>query len=227
MDLDDLKAEWARRDQLLMETLRLNASLSREALEVQRLEKIRRAGAMGGFEMAIWIAFLIGFGAFTAHHFGDWKFFLPGLALQVWTIVMGVLTLREREALRAVDFSLPLVEIQSRLAGLRMQRARTLQWALLTGQVLWWVPFVIVLFKGLLGVDLYRVSPFMPTFIAWNLAIGLAVIPMALLVGRLVRPWLAGTAFSNTVLNMVTGADMAEAQAILGRIARFQREAQT
>jgi hypothetical protein len=105
-----------------------------------------------------------------------------------------------------------------------MQRARTFLWAFLTGQILWWVPFVIVLFKGLLGVDLYRASPFMPTFIAWNLVFGVAFIPAALLIGRWVRPWVAGTRLSNTVLDMLTGADLAEARAALGRIARFQQE---
>jgi len=43
-------------------------------------------------ELGVGILFLVGFGAFTAHHFGEWKFFLPGAALQIWTIVMGVLT---------------------------------------------------------------------------------------------------------------------------------------
>ena len=224
MDLDDIKAEWARRDQQLIDVLRLNARLSREVLIAPHQQRIRRAGAMGWFGMTMWILFLLGFGSFTADHFGEWKFFLPGAALQIWTIVMGVLTIREREALRAVDFSLPLVDIQSRLANLRMQRARSVQWAFLTGQILWWIPFVIVLFKGLLGVDLYRASPFMPPFIAWNLVFGIAFIPAALLIGRWVGPWLAGTRFSSTLLDMITGADLAAARATLGRIARFQEE---
>ena len=224
MDLDDLKTEWARRDRQLVDALRLNARLAQDTLAMQHQDRIRRAGAMGWFGMAFWILFLIGFGAFTAHHVGEWKFFLPGAALQIWTIVMGVLTIREREALREVDFGLPPVEIQARLARLRLQRARTFLWAFLTGQILWWVPFVIVLFKGLLGVDLYRASPFMPGFIAWNLVAGVAFIPAALLIGRWLRPRVAGTRLSNTVLNMLTGADLAEARAALGRIARFQQE---
>ena len=222
MDLDDLKADWARRDQMLIDSIGLNARLVREALTEQHWERLRRRGAMSGAGLLAWIALLIGLGAFLVGHFGDWKFFGPALLLDAWTIVMGVVTIREREALRAVDFSRPPTEIQQRLAALRIERARTFQWAFLTGQVVWWIPLAIVLFKGVLGVDLYTVSAFMPKFMLLNVLAGLAFIPLALLAGRFIRPWLGGSSFSRVVIDALTGRDMAEARALARRIARFE-----
>ncbi len=223
MDLDDLKADWARRDQMLIDSINLNAALVREALTEQQWERLRRRGALSGIGLLAWIALLVGFGAFLFDHFGDWKFFGPALLLDAWTIVMGIVTIREREALRAVDFGLPPTEIQQRLATLRIERARTFQWAFLTGQVVWWIPFVIVLFKGLLGVDLFTVSDFMPKFMAMNVLGGLIFIPLALVAARFVRPLLAGSSFSRFAIDALTGRDMAEARALAERVARFEQ----
>jgi len=107
-------------------------------------------------------------------------------------------------------------------ARLRLERARTVQWALLTGQLVWWIPLAIVAFKGLLGVDLYTVSAFMPTFMAINLAVGVVFIPVALLSARVIGPLLADTRFSRSLIDAITGRDLAEAQAMAKRIGSFQ-----
>ena len=221
-DLESLRADWAERDRRLTDALRLNLDLQRWSAVDSGKAALRRAGAFRGLDLAIWIVFLAGFGAFLASHFGQWRFFVPALALQLWTLAMGVVTLREREALLAIDFSRPPTELQPDLARLRIARARSLRWALLTGQVVWWIPFAIVVFKGLLGVDLYAVSSFMPKFMAINLAAGLAFIPAALLAGRLIGPRLAGAPLSHKVLDSLLGRDLAEARALADRVAHFQ-----
>ncbi|HEY5289981.1 MAG TPA: hypothetical protein VIJ59_08100 [Caulobacteraceae bacterium] len=221
-ELEDLRADWVERDQSLAAAIRLHAGLLRESLTEQRLEKVRRYGAMRGVDLLIWISFLAAFGMFLVRSFGDWKFFVPAAALQLWTLVMGVVTIREREALRAVDFGEPPRKVQLQLARLRLERARTVQWALLTGQLVWWIPLAIVAFKGLLGVDLYTVSAFMPTFMAINLAVGVVFIPVALLSARVIGPLLADTRFSRSLIDAITGRDLAEAQAMAKRIGSFQ-----
>ena len=221
-ELEDIRADWAMRDQSLAAAVRVQTNLLRETLTEQRQERVRRYGAMRGVDLVVWIARLAAFGIFLARHFGDWKLFIPAAVLQVWTIVNGVVTLREREALRAVNFGLPPTDVQRQLARLRLERARTLQWALLTGQIVWWIPLAIVTFKGLFGVDLYTVSAFMPKFMAINLGLGLAFIPVALLVGRFVGPLIADTPFSHGVIDAITGRDLAEARAIAKRINSFQ-----
>ena len=225
MELDDFKAEWAKRDAALQETLKLQRALLRHTLLDKQLEKLRRHQVLSLIELLFYLAFVIGFGAFLAANWGRWEFFIPALFLDIWTIAMGAITVAERMRLVNLDFSAPVLEIQKRLAGLQAERARVFQWAFLTGQVLWWIPFVIVLFWGLLGVDLYRVSAFMPVYIASNIVIGLALIPILWWAQRLLGPRLAKSSVGRSMLDSITGRDLAEARAIGARLERFEAEA--
>jgi serine/threonine-protein kinase len=222
MELEDLRAEWASRDQKLQQSLSTQAALMRELVAERQLAKVRRVDGMSVFELVIYIAFVVSFGAFLAANWGRWEFFIPALALDIWTIAMGAVTFAERAKLRAVDFSAPVLEIQKRLAALRAERARVFQWAFMTGQLLWWIPFVIVVFRGLWGVDLYTVSDFMPVFIAWNIGVGLALIPVLWLAARWAGPWLANAKIGRSMLDAVTGRDLAEARALSERLAKFE-----
>lgn len=225
MELDDLKAEWRARDAVLARELRQQSAMLREGVVERRLERIRRRGAMGPFSLVIYIAFLLSFGFYLADNWGRWEFFLPGLLLMVWTIVMGAFTIGEQQQLREVDFSAPVLEIQQKLARLGAARARVFQWAFLTGQILWWIPFFIVVMWGVFGVDLYRVSDFMPRFMAINVGVGLALIPVLLWVAHLLGPRLASSVAGRSVLDSVTGRDLAEARALAQRLARFEAQA--
>lgn len=222
MDLDELKTEWARRDQALQQTLKLQTAFMRDMVVEKQLEKLRRRRVVGVLEFLFYLAFVIGFGAFLASTWGRWEFFVPALLLDVWTIIMGAITFAQRARLRDIDFSAPVLDIQKRLAALQAERARASQWAFLTGQVLWWIPFMTVLFWGLFGVDLYRVSDFMPVFIASNIAVGIALIPVLWWLSRLIGPRLAKSSIGRSLLDSVTGRDLAEARAMAARLARFE-----
>lgn len=222
MTLDDLKADWARRDEKLTRALETQTALMRQFAADKALERIRRRGAMGPFGLVVWIAFIVSFGLYLAANWGRWEFFIPGLLLQIWTIAMGALTFQEQARLRDIDFTAPVLDIQKRLAVLRTERARAFQWAFLTGQILWWIPFFIVVCWGVFGVDLYRVSDFMPRFIAINLAVGVVLVPVLLWVAHLVGPRLARSAFGRSILDSVTGRDLAEARLATERLRAFE-----
>ncbi|MBL8530123.1 MAG: hypothetical protein JNK94_00180 [Hyphomonadaceae bacterium] len=225
MTLDDIRNEWRARDEALQAKLAQQSAMLRDAMIERHLEKLRRQGAMSPFSMAVWIAFMACFGLFLAANWGRWEFFFPALLLQIWTVAMGALTFIEHERLRSVDLSAPVLEIQRRLAALEAERARAFQWAFLTGQVLWWIPFTIILFWGLFGVDLYRLSPFMTQFIAVNVAVGLAAIPILLWLSRVFGPRLARAKRGRALLGSVTGRDLAQARAFAERLAQFVAKA--
>jgi len=225
MTLDDIRAEWRLRDDALQAKLARQNALLRDAMIARHLEKTRPRGAMGLFGLVIWIGFLAGFGLFLAANWGRWEFFVPGLLLHVWTVAMGALTFYEHGKLRAVDLGAPVLDIQKRLAALQGERARSFQWAFLTGQVLWWIPFAIVVCWGVFGVDLYRLSPFMGPFMAINVAAGIAAIPLLWWASRAFGPGLANTKAGRSALDSVTGRDLAEARAFAERLARFDAEA--
>lgn len=223
MDLDALRTDWAARDRALQQSLQQHASIMRDLLVQSRLASIRTPRLFTALELAIYIAFVAGFGAFIAGNWGQWEFVVPALLLDAWTIAMGAATLIERTRLRDVDFGAPVLQIQQRLATLRRERARVFQWAFLTGQVLWWTPFLVVVMRGLFGVNLYTVSDFMPRFIAINLAVGVAVIPVLLWVARVVGPRLAQSRAGRSFVDGIVGRDLAEAEALARSLERFEK----
>lgn len=224
MDLDALRTDWAARDRALQQSLQQHASLMRDLLVQSRLASIRTPPLFTALELAIYIAFAVGFGAFIAGNWGQWEFVVPALLLDAWTITMGAATLIERTRLRDVDFGAPVLQIQQRLATLRRERARVFQWAFLTGQVLWWTPFLVVVMRGLFGVNLYTASDFMPRFIAINLAVGVAVIPVLLWMARLVGPRLAHSRAGRSFVDGIVGRDLAEAEALARSLERFEKD---
>ena len=224
MNLDDLKNAWAARDKKLEESIRLNTRLLRESFLDKHRESIRKRGPFGAFEMGVWIASVILLGAFLAAHYGEMKFFIPALFLDGWVIVMGILGIRQRMALHEIDYGQPLLAVQKQFETLKIARMRTFQWAFLTGQVLWWIPFTIVLFKGMLGVDLYSVNAFMPWFIACNIVGGLLFIPLAIWGSRRLAPRLQRSTVFQRLTDRVAGRDIAAARTFLKELARFEQD---
>jgi len=49
-----------------------------------------------------------------------------------------------------------LAMLVSAVRQLLLVRVRTVQWGVLMGQLVWWVPWVLVAMKGFLGLDAYE-----------------------------------------------------------------------
>ena len=224
LTLDDLKTEWMARDRQLETQLRMNTLLLREALLEKHSAHLGRATAGNVFQILFSIPFLAFFGWFIARHLDQPAFLLAEVLFSVPTVVMLALNIHQRSQLRSLDYGRPVVELQSQIEKIKITRLNTFKWAFLTGQLLWWIPFVLVLFKGLLGVNLYTVSAFMPTFIAWNIAFGIAFIPFALWVSKLLSGRLGGSPRFQKFTDGIAGSDVVVAREFLNKLARFRRE---
>lgn len=226
LTLDDLKTEWMARDRQLDSQLRMNTLLLRETLLEKHSANLGRATAGSWFQILFAIPFLAFFGWFIARHIDQPAFLLPAVLLQAWTVVMLALTIHQRGQLRELDYGRPVLELQRQVEQIKIARLTTFKWAFLTGQLLWWIPFVLVLFKGLLGVDLYTVSAFMPTFIAWNIAFGVAFIPFALWATKALAGRLGGSPRFQQFTDGIAGSDVVVAREFLEKLAQFGREAE-
>ena len=224
LTLDDLKNEWLARDRQLETSLRMNTLLLREALLEKHGGSQGGAGACNLFQILFTIPFLAFFGWFIARHLDQPAFLIPAVLLQAWTVVMLALSIQQRGALRDLDYSRPVVALQGEIEQVKIARLTTFKWAFLTGQLLWWIPFVLVVFKAL-GVDLYTVSAFMPRFIAWNLAFGVALIPFALWASKLLVGRLGGSPRFQQFTDGIAGSDIAVARGFLAKLALFERDA--
>ena len=226
LTLDDLKIEWMARDRQLETGLRMNTMLLRETLLEKHSANLGSDSAGNVFQILFSIPFLAFFGWFIVGHIDQPAFLLPAVLLQAWTVVMLALSIQQRGQLRGLDYGRPVLELQSQIEHIKITRLNTFKWAFLTGQLLWWIPFVLVVFKGLLGVTLYTVSAFMPTFIAWNIAFGVAFIPFALWASKQLSGRLGGSPRFQKFTDGIAGSDVAVAREFLGKLARFGQESE-
>ena len=224
LTLDDLKTEWMARDRQLESQLRMNTLLLRETLLDKHSANLGSATAGNVFQILFTIPFLAFFGWVIALHIDEPAILLPAVLLQAWTVVMLALSIHQRSQLRGLDYGRPVLELQSQIEQIKITRLNTFKWAFLTGQLLWWIPFVLVLFKGLFGVNLYTASAFMPTFIAWNIAFGVAFIPFALWASTRLAGRLGGSPRFQKFTDGIAGSDVVVAREFLRKLEGFGRE---
>jgi hypothetical protein len=221
IDLDAFQQKWAEQDRKLDLSIRLN----RQMLLASRMNRVRsplrRFAFFMGLEAAIGFAVLAILGQFIYTNWADPRFALPAVAMHVWVIAGVAAAIRQMIMALSIDYDKPIAAIQKQIESLRVLRLRSTKWQLLTGQVIWWVPFLIVALKGVWGLDAYRA--FGGAVLAVNLAFGLAFIPLAIWLskkfdGRIGRP------FAQRVMRLVAGYDLNAATSFLATLSDFESE---
>jgi hypothetical protein len=181
MDLDELKQAWQAQDRKLDATLQLNAHLLRTTLlgraetavgRLTRLVAVELAGALAAF---VWLV------SFTVQHAGEARFAAPAVAMGLCALGLAITSGWQLAAVREIDYGQPVLEIQQRLETIRLRRLRDTQLALVLGPLLW-VPVLIVVVKGALGVDLYALVS--QGWILSNVLFGMAVLMGAVWASR-------------------------------------------
>jgi hypothetical protein len=221
--LEELRNEWSDRSRCLDERLRLSAHLLRDDWIERQRERVWKLGPFGKFSMGVWIATAVLLGLFLGTHANQPALFVTALVLDVWVIATGLAQVHQKQALRNLDFGLPLLELQARVESLRIARIRSFNRAFLTGQIVWWIPFVVVV-AGAFGVNLY-LSPQFRAFAAWNIAGGIAFIPLAIWLSRRYGARLSRSSIVRYVADSITGRDIAAAREYLEKLRRFGSDA--
>jgi hypothetical protein len=218
--LEELRDEWSDRSRRLDERLQLSAHLLLDDWLERQRERVWKLGPFGKFSMAVWIATMVLLGHFLGTHANQPALFVTALVLDVWVIVTGIAGVLQQQALRNLDFGLPILELQARVESIRIARIRSFNRAFLTGLVVWWIPFVVVIFAGAFGVNLY-LSPQFRAFAAWNIAGGVAFIPLAMWVSRRYGERLSRSSTVRHIADSIAGRDIAAAREYLEKLRRF------
>jgi hypothetical protein len=218
--LEELRNEWSDHSRRLDERLRLSAHLLRDDWIERQRERVWKLGPFGKFKMALWIAMMVLLSIFLGTHANQPALFVTALVLGVWVIAAGIAQLHQQQALHNLDFGLPLLELQARVESLRIARIRSFNLAFLTGQIVWWIPFVVVVFAGAFGANLY-LSPQFRAFAAWNIAGGIAFIPLAIWLSRRYGERLSQSSIVRHIADSITGRDIAAAREYLEKLRRF------
>jgi hypothetical protein len=222
MDLDVLKEKWIEQDRRLDVIIRLN----RQLLIATRMNRVR--WPLRRFAFFVGLGALLGLigpvilGQFIYQHWAEPRFVLPAVVLDVWVIANLASSIRQLVMAVQIDYDKPIAVIQKQLELLRVLRIRTTQWALLTGQLVWWTPFLIVALKGLLDVDAYKV--FDTAYLLGNLAVGLAIIPLAIWVSRRFADRMGHSPLMQRLMRELAGYNLNAATGFLAKLSEFENE---
>jgi hypothetical protein len=221
MDLQDMKNLWAEYDRKLETSLRLNTRILREMNLSKVDSSLKRLSRLLIFELVQDLAAVILLGMFIASHIGEMRFLAPALLLDVCAVSFLIRSGRQFAALHSLDYSAPVVTIQKQLAALRIERIRVTKWVLLLCPLLW-APLLVVALEGLFGLDAYLFLD--GTWLAANLLLGLAFIPLMLWVARRVAGRWQGSPLFQSLMDDLAGRSLVAATGFLNELSRFEEE---
>lgn len=221
MDLDDLKDQWNEYDRKLDASLRLNTRLLGESGLNKAESALKRLSRFIVVSLLVNVLALVSLGMFTASHVSEVHFFVPAVVLHIFTILLIVSSIHQLVALRSIDYGAPIVAIQKMAEGLRIQRIRTTKWTLFVAPLLW-TPLLIVIMKGLFGLNAYVVPG--PKWLAMNLLFGLAFIPLMVWMSRRFADRMHRSPFVQRLMNDIAGRNLSAATSFLNSVSRFEED---
>ena len=221
MELDDLKTAWRELDRRLDTSLALNLDVLKELKLDKTQSALHRLVVALQFELFQGVLATLLLGYFLAGHIHAAKFAVPAIVLHAVAVLTIVAAVRQLALIGGMDYSAPVVAMQHQLAELRSLRIRTNRWLLLLSPLLW-TPLAIVCAEGMFGFDIYR--EFGLLWVGLNLAVGLAVIPLAIWVAHRYAERLGRSRILKHLADDLAGRSLTMAMAHLEEIARFEEE---
>jgi len=218
MELDDLKTAWQALDSRMARQNALGALMYRES-RLNRASRLLRPLWMGQVVQVVagigWVAGAVAF--WTAHR--DSTYWLVcGLLLQLYGLMFILAAARNFYLMGRIDYGLPLLDIQKRLAALRVWRVNVEGPVFAVMGCFMWIPLVLVLFRVELGADVWLHAPAVVwSFIGFGFMCLLGYLGLQYWSHR--RGGRTGEAFDREM----AGKGVFRAQAALDEIARFER----
>lgn len=216
MELDELKEKWAEHDRKLDQSLRLNRRLLRETYTRRAKFALWRLAAMLAAGSIFMLVAIVSLGRFIANNRWMPRFVWPAIVLDLLAIAALIAVNAQVGLALKVDYSQPIALILKRLETLRKFRVRYIQAIFLTA-ALTWAPIFIVVMKGFLGLDVYRL--FGTTWILTNVAFGLAVLVVGMWLGKKY-----GSRMSRQFLKDLAGYNLNAASGFLTTLAEFEED---
>jgi hypothetical protein len=225
MDIDDLKQRWDDQDRKLDTLIRLNTRLLQEPVLNRAATAMTRLSWLMLPEMILNLLVCGWLGSFIADHLHQVRFVIPAVALDLGALALLIAGIRQWATIWSIDYSAPIVEIQKRLGSLKVQRVRVTKLVFLTAPLVW-TPMLIVGLKGFLHLDAYRI--FSLSWLAANLAVGVAVIPLAVWIARRTADRMERSPLGRNLLGGflrdIAGYNLNAALGFVGTLAEFEKE---
>lgn len=219
MELDDLKAAWQALDSRMARQNALGALVYRES-RLDRARRLLRPLWIGQVVQAIaGVGLIVGAAAFWTSHRDSAYWLACGLLLHLYGLMFILAAARNFHLMGCIDYGQPLLEIQKRLAALRVWRVNVEGPVFAVVGCFMWIPLVLVLLRVELGADIWLHAP----SVVWSfIACGF----LCLLGYFGLRYWShrRGGRVAEAFDREIAGKSVFRAQAALDEIARFERE---
>jgi hypothetical protein len=220
VELDELKAIWAKHDERLERTAQLNGEMLARWGVRNSLKSLRVLFGSVLFEAAADLVAIVLIGSFAADHYRNAELLAPAVILGAYAIAIFAAMVGQAVALAAIHYDEPILAIQIRLQRLRERRIRTTLGILLFAPLVW-LPFTIVAMQGIFGVNVAEADP---VWLVANFLFGVAVIPVGVYAARRFGPRLKASSAMRAVADEIAGRSLAVALEDLAAIGRFAGE---
>jgi hypothetical protein len=221
MDLEELKLIWANYDRKLDTCIRLSSQLLNAATLKKTHSAVQRWIAFVVFELVVNLLGVVLLGSFIADEIASPRFWIPALVLDLFLVSLVAATIRLLAMASAIDFGAAVAEIQRKIETLRIWRIQTTKWTLLLAPLMW-IPLLIVVLKGCLGVDAYAVLD--GAWLLWNVIFGVAVIPAAIVLSKRYAGRLGRSSAIQRFMRDIAGYNLSSATRFLAELQTFQDE---
>ena len=222
MELDEMKLAWQAMGQQLERQNALQLELLRQG-RADRLHRHLRPLAWGqSLLIVLGVAIMLWGISFWSTHLGIWQAVACGAFMQLFGTLAFAFPIRLLVMQQGIDYTAPVLDIQRRLARMRVWRVKVEApvFAVLGGVV--WIPALLMLaqYEGdRVGLNLWQ-QGWRPGLMAWLL------LSVAVSVGLvfLIRFVLRRLGHGRWLENGMAGNAIVRAEAALEEMARFERD---
>lgn len=222
MELEDLRHAWEAHGRSVDDTSRLNHGVLHSVITSKTETAMRSLSRLLWIELIVNAVAAAWLGSFLADNVTVARFALPAVALDILVIALLIAGGRQLVAISRVDYGQPVLVIQRRLESLRAERIRATT-ATLVVAPLAWVPLLIVVLKGLLGVDAYAI--FSSAWLIANVLFGVFAVAVAIWASRHYTGRDTGPSWLRWLMDNLAGRNLRAASAFLRSLAQFEEAA--
>jgi len=218
MDLDDLKQAWQKQEKQLKNSWQLNLELLRTInldKAKSRMDSLTRITAI---TLAFYLGSALLFAFFAVQNMGKLQFVLSGGLLAFWSGLIATGSMQQLGLIAQIDYSEPIPVLQKKLETLKLVILKYLRLGV------WILPFfmvfVVVGFKALLGIDIITVGD--TKWLIVQAIISIAFIPLTIWLYKKLSPENIDKKWMNTLLKGA-GSQISEALECIKKIEQFER----
>lgn len=219
MELDDVRSAWQALNQRLDQQAAWNLQLLRESRAEKARHGLRPLVWGQAIQMVLGVLLILASVGFWSGHRQVPHLLFTGLLFHVYGMALLLFGIRIQVLVRQIDFGAPVLSSQKQLAQLRRFYVVGGLWLGLPWWLLW-IPFMVMVFMGLFGVDLVVKLPhILNSWILWNVVAGAAGCALTLLFIK----WAQGRpALAKRLEDAAAGTSLNRARRLLEEIAAFE-----